>query len=985
MGLLKRPVLSYSLTIFLSILLCCCTALAQGTAPQTQEAMQSYEGRKISSVILAGRPDLDTNAFEKQIPLRAGESFSKEKVQASVEKLKQAGKFDDVTVDVHPQAEGVDVVLVLQPALYLGIYHFPGAEKRFPYSRLLQAADYPVKTAYSHQDVQHATESLVKMFRQTGYFTAKVQPEIKPDFQHGLVDVFFHVNLGKRAKFGDLNLRGTDDKEAKHLKDSLGGFRARLRAARIKPGANYSPRRLQNATTFLQNELVKQRYLASTVRLAGANFDPETNKAAIDFDVKTGPQVHVKIEGARVWGRTQRKLLPFYYENSVAEGVILEGQQNLVSHFQSKGYFDAKVETRVVQQAGVTSITYIVQRGKRKKVREIGIQGNKKVSSQELLSNVAVKQGGLISHGKYSEQLIHKSVNNLENVYKNAGFSQATVVPQVSADNNGNIIIRFNVDEGPLDVVETFKIDGNNSVPENQLAPNGLNLGPGRPYSQIKVQQDRNNILATYLNLGYLNASFQSLSKPSATDPHKLDVVYKITEGPLVRVARVITSGRQHTGQSLVDVSTKIKSEQALSETDLLTAETKLYTLGIFDWAEVNPRRPITTQSDEDVVLKLHESKRNSITYGFGFDVINRGGSLPSGTVAVPGIPPVGLPSGFKTSEKTFWGPRGSFEYTRINMRGRAETLSVSVLAARLDQRGTFTYNIPSFRNSSWTATGNAQAEHNSENPIFTSNIAQGGIQFERNLNAKKTKTLILRYNLSYTSLSQLLIPDLVPFEDQTVRLSTISATYLRDTRDNALDAHKGIYQSFELGLNAIPLGSSVNFGRFLGQTAYYRAIGAGIIWANSIRLGIEQDFANSRVPLSEKFFSGGGSTLRGIPLNGAGPQRVVTACGDPADASTCAPIVVPVGGNQLLILNTELRIPLPIKKGLSFAAFYDGGNVYQHVGFHDVLSDFTNNVGFGFRYSTPVGPIRIDIGHNLNSLPGIKPTQVFVTLGQAF
>jgi outer membrane protein assembly factor BamA len=318
-------------------------------------------------------------------------------------------------------------------------------------------------------------------------------------------------------------------------------------------------------------------------------------------------------------------------------------------------------------------------------------------------------------------------------------------------------------------------------------------------------------------------------------------------------------------------------------------------------------------------------------------------------------------------------------------MRGRAETLSVSVLAARLDQRGTFTYNIPSFRNSSWTATGNAQAEHNSENPIFTSNIAQGGIQFERNLNAKKTKTLILRYNLSYTSLSQLLIPDLVPFEDQTVRLSTISATYLRDTRDNALDAHKGIYQSFELGLNAIPLGSSVNFGRFLGQTAYYRAIGAGIIWANSIRLGIEQDFANSRVPLSEKFFSGGGSTLRGIPLNGAGPQRVVTACGDPADASTCAPIVVPVGGNQLLILNTELRIPLPIKKGLSFAAFYDGGNVYQHVGFHDVLSDFTNNVGFGFRYSTPVGPIRIDIGHNLNSLPGIKPTQVFVTLGQAF
>ena len=985
MGLLKRPVLFSTLTIVLSILLCCSPAVAQGTAPQTQEAMQSYEGQKIASVVLAGRPDLDTNALQKQIPLRAGDTFSKEKVQASVEKLKQAGKFDDVTVDVHPQAEGVDVVLVLQPALYLGIYHFPGAEKRFPYSRLLQAADYPVKTAYSHQDVQHATESLAKMFRQTGFFTAKVQPEIKPDFQHGLVDVLFHSTLGKRAKFGELNLRGTNEKEARHLKDSLNGFRARLHSARIKPGKNYSPRRLQNATQFLQNELVKQSYLASSVKLAGADYNPETNKAAIDFDVETGPQIHVKIVGAHVWGRTQRKLLPVFYENSVSEGVILEGQQNLVSHFQSKGFFDVKVETRVAQQNDATSLTYVVQKGKRRKVEEVRVSGNQHLSSEELLSNVAVKRGGLLSHGKYSEQLLHKSIGNLETVYRNAGFSQAKVVPEVSNDKTKDIVIRFNVEEGPLDVVETFRVEGNNSIPENQLSPNGLNLAPGKPYSQLRVQQDRNNILANYLDLGYLNASFQSLAKPSADDPHKLDVVYKITEGPKVRVARVITAGRDHTQQSLIDVSAKIKPERPLSETDLLTGETNLYTLGIFDWAEVNPRRPITTQSDEDVVLKLHESKRNSITYGFGFEVVNRGGSVPSGTVAVPGIPPVGLPSEFKTSEKTFWGPRGSFEYTRLNMRGRAETLTVTALAGRLVQRGTFTYNVPAFRNSSWTATGNVQGEHNSQNPIFTSLIAQGGLEFRRNMDAKKTKTLVLRYNLSYTSLTQLLIPDLVPPEDQNVRLSTLSATYLRDTRDNPLDTHKGMYQSFELGINAIPLGSSVNFARFLGQTAYYRAVGAGIIWANSIRLGLEQDFADSRVPLSEKFFSGGGSTLRGFPLNGAGPQRDIAACGNPADPSTCAPIRVPVGGNQLFIVNSELRVPVPIKKGLGIALFYDGGNVYEHVGFHDFISDYTNTVGFGVRYATPVGPVRLDIGHNLNSLPGIKATQVFVTLGQTF
>ena len=74
----------------------------------------------------------------------------------------------------------------------------------------------------------------------------------------------------------------------------------------------------------------------------------------------------------------------------------------------------------------------------------------------------------------------------------------------------------------------------------------------------------------------------------------------------------------------------------------MLTAESRLYPPGIFDWAEVTPRRQITTQTEEDVLVKLHEAHRNTLTYGFGFEVINRGGSLPSGTVAVPGLPPGG-------------------------------------------------------------------------------------------------------------------------------------------------------------------------------------------------------------------------------------------------------------------------------------------------------------------------------------------------------
>jgi outer membrane protein insertion porin family len=163
----------------------------------------------------------------------------------------------------------------------------------------------------------------------------------------------------------------------------------------------------------------------------------------------------------------------------------------------------------------------------------------------------------------------------------------------------------------------------------------------------------------------------------------------------------------------------------------------------------------------------------------------------------------------------------------------------------------------------------------------------------------------------------------------------------------------------------------------------------SSLVWANSLRLGLEHAFGGAHIPISESFFSGGGSTLRGFSLNGAGPQRDVLVC--PTDNPNCGEkISVPVGGRQLVILNSELRFPLGISApfvggNLGGAVFYDGGNVYSHVGFKNVVSDLTHTVGFGFRYKTPVGPVRIDIGHLLNAPPGVKTYQFFLTLGQAF
>ncbi len=949
--------------------------------------LPSYEGQKVASIELAGKPDLDVQALTPFLAQRAGEPFSQAKVDQTIAALQHTGQFQTVELEVRPEANGIRVLFVLQPAIYFGVYQFPGAVNHFAYSRLLQVADYPPRGAYTPVDVQNARDALERFFKRSGYFLAQVRPEIQTDKVHGLANVIFHVTLNRRAKFGNVKIIGPTPQETAHLQSVLHSFMARLRSSAIRKGKTYSPKLLQNATLYLENTLMKQDHLGAQVRLIGAAYDPQTNRADIEFNVQPGPLVHVKVQGTHLWPWTRRKLLPLFQQAGFNPELIQEGRQNLLSYMQSKGYFDTKVTADVNPGPAGDTVLYQVTKGPRHKVGEVSIAGNHSIGTKELMSHVAVEEGHwLISRGKYSEKLVRTSAKNLERLYQSEGYSSVKVTPQVTA-RSGDLHVTFRVDEGPQDVVAALKLEGNNTQSESQLAPKGLKLAPGQPYSQKRVDDDRNQIMAHYLDQGYLNTTFRATAQPIAGDKHRLQVIYHIFEGPRVETATVVMLGRKDTRPAIISKTAELKAGQPMREDNMLASESRLYNLGVFDWAEVDPRRQITTQTKEDALVKVHEAKRNSITYGVGFEVINRGGSVPSGTVAVPGLPPVGIKKNFKTSEKTFWGPRGSFEYTRKNVRGRAETINFSGLAGRLDQRGSITYSDPHFRGTDWASNYTISGEHDSQNPIFTSRLAETGFELQRGLNPDRTQNLFLRYRFRETGLTRLLIPDLVPPEDRHLRLSTLSSTYIRDTRDSSLDAHKGIYETAELDFNPSALGSNVNFARFLGQTAYYKKMVGDIVWANSIRLGLEKPFAGSHVPISEKFFSGGGSTLRGFPLNGAGPQRAITACGVPSDPSTCSPISVPVGGNQLFIVNSEFRIPIPVDfpligKHLGVATFYDGGNVFQAIGFH---GQYTNTFGIGLRYSTPVGPIRIDLGHNLNAPKGIKRTQLFITLGQAF
>jgi len=178
------------------------------TAPQVREVLPSYEGQRVLSLEVAGRPELDPQQVAPLLAQHEGEPFARAKIDQTISALKDSGQAKEVEVEIRPQANGIRVLLVLQPAIYFGIFEFPGTIGKFPYSRLLEVSDYPPRGAYTPVDVQNAQASLVKFFQQNGYFESQVRPEIQTDTAHTIANVIFHVKLNRHAKFGKVILKG---------------------------------------------------------------------------------------------------------------------------------------------------------------------------------------------------------------------------------------------------------------------------------------------------------------------------------------------------------------------------------------------------------------------------------------------------------------------------------------------------------------------------------------------------------------------------------------------------------------------------------------------------------------------------------------------------------------------------------------------------------------------------------------------------------
>jgi len=986
----------------LSVFLCCVIFSATvGAQLAAQSTPSGFDGQNVSGVSLIANPHRDLKPYLSVVTQKANTPYSTDEIRASVEALKKAGGFPDIQVRVVPDIAGLRVSFMLEPAYYLGIVKFPGAESRFSYTRLLQISNLSDEDPFDASLIPLAQTALIDFLHRNGFFQSQVRAETQIDDPHQLVNISFVVDTGQQARISSVQVDGPDESQRNRLLRSTRSIRARLSGGFLKPGRPYSAQRINSATRLMRRSLTQQHRLTSSVRENPPQYDAATNRVGVSFAVRVGPTVTVRVVGASLgWlpflhGRQMRRLIPIFSEATVDRDLVDEGQRNLTDFFQKRGFYDVKVTPDFQRGPSQITVAYTIDRGTKYRVSGVVFHGNNNLASRDLMAQVTVRRSRIWSHGSLSQQLLQRSADNIAALYRDHGYEQVKVTWQLPRQDR-RIGVAFDIEEGAQTLVADVSVTGNENVHEAELtAPRGFQLRAGVPFSPRRLADDRNRISATYLNRGYLNAEVRTVVDRDPDNAQRVHVTYAITEHQLVSVSGVVFLGQEDTRLSLIAKTARLPSESPMRRQQLLEAESRLFDLNIFDWASVGPRKSISDQSDELALVKVHEAPRNEITYGFGFEVSHRGGNAPSGTIALPGGGTIGLgPYKIAPSQNTFASPRGTFQFSRRNLRGLAETANLTLLLAYLDQKFSASYSQPHFNGSQWQSLSSFSVERNSENPLFTAGLGDLSFQLERVVSHKTNTRVQLRYDFNLTYLSHLFVPDLVLPQDRRVHLSTFSGSLIRDTRDKPLDAHRGVFATLNLGVTPTALGSSASFIRVFGQYARYKQVGS-VVFANSIRLGLAAPYSNSFVPTSQLFFTGGGTTLRGFPINQAGPQRLVPFCNVlQGTTEPCVNITVPVGGRQLVLLNSEVRFPTRISKALGGVLFYDGGNVFSAISLNELVNNsarcrpyvcYTNTLGLGLRYQTPIGPVRFDVGRNLSPVPGITATQYFITIGQAF
>lgn len=958
--------MSYSLVRGCGSVLVLCIAAISAQAQNSSE----FRGKTVTSVEYQpkAQPIAPEDLGRAQL-VQPGEPLDPDQVATTVNRLWATGLYDDIQVDAEPSGNSVTIRFVTVARRFIGHVGADGQIKSPPSrSVLISDSQLYLGQPFDEDTLESARKSLEEELHQNGLFTGTVGVTTIEDPLTHQMTIRFLVYAGKRTRYERPLITG----DPRPLSDE-----AIIRATGWRWPLIHLWRQVTSAETDRGTDGVSRKYskkdrLTATVTLTSLDYDPAKGGAKPTIDIQAGPRIIIKALEAKVSKKKLKQFVPVYEEGSVDNDLLTEGAANLTDYFQSKGYPDVDVTFKAEPPANDQElINYYIATGPRRKLVSIKIEGDTYFTVETMYERMFLKTASLLMrYGRYSEAFRKQDENAIQALYSANGFRDCKVTSTVETGYKGkpqDLGVIFHINEGKQWTVGSLRFEGNARLDLNKIR-NELFSAEGQPFAEVNIASDRNRVLEYYYSNGFGSASFSYKATPGA-QPATMDMVYRVAEGPQEFVRQTVISGLYRTRPTLVEKEITLKPGEPISMEKVNNIAQRLSSLGIFANVNTGIQDPAGASTYKYVLYDFDEAARYAFNVGFGLEVGQFGGTtnVLSNAGGVKGVSPI-----------------VSFDVSRLNFRGIGQTISLQTRYSTLEQRESLNYIIPRFLGSlNRTLTFSILYDTTQDVQTFSARREEASVGISQRFN--RASTLAVRFQYRRVSTSNINIPALlIPQLLQPVRIGIMSASYIQDHRDNPADAHRGFWNTADFGVAGGFFGSQRDFGRLLLRNATYTPLGRHFTLARQTQIGFILPFnvpagvsEFDDIPLPERFYGGGSVSMRGFGDNQAGPRDIGSVTEQPpvTEKEQATASGFPIGGNGLFFNTVELRFPLA-GPNISGVFFEDMGNIYTN--FKDIslayrqpnFQDFNYAVqapGFGIRYKTPLGPVRVDFSYALN------------------
>ena len=772
--------------------------------------IDNYLGVPVAKVQFTSEDFIDVTALEQAVAVAVGKPLDASDLRQSISTLYQTREFSQIEADATLGDSGLAITFKLRPNFFFADFRLRGDPVlRSPISSLVSL---PLGEAYTPKAVEQLQQKAQEALRDAGYYQAEIFPDVQFLSKARLVTVNYIVNAGQRATISGIDITGSPLLERSEI----------LQEIKLHPGSYFDNEALKRDFERLRKLYSNRGFLNATLRLEKLEYSKASNSVQVQIQIDSGSFVYIELTGGKIPKKQLRELVPIYEEGSIDVDLIEEGRRNIEDYFQRKGFFDVTVSRELIEvpTENAYQVNYTIDRGKKQKVVSIDFVGASHFNRNQLLQALATRVGGLTNRGTFSEELLKQDAESIKNLYSRDGFEQVSVESSFKKDDEGiNIAASFTIQEGPRTIVSEVEIQGNDRVAREELV-RGLNLIPGGPFSQALLQEDRRLMESRYLERGFTDAKVDFTTE--RREENRVKIAYTLSEGQAIRVDDIHVIGSQQTRNKVVTRNITFHEGDPLSQEQLLTSQQKLYGLGLFNRVDVVPVNVNQSDAYRPVIIRMEDS--SPIVLGYG--------------------------GGYQDRE----GPRGTIEISHNNLFGLARSISFRTRASYREQRGQITYKEPRLFNRNLDSYLTLYAE-NADQVSFSTTTVNAAVQILKRFG--KVDNFFVRYNFETVDLSDVLVNPQATGQDLgTLKLSTFSTAWLRDTRDDPIEPSRGFFNTLNFSVASKLYGSEANLVSFFGQHQNHRRVGRSAVLATSLRLGLIGPYGvTPEVPISERLF----------------------------------------------------------------------------------------------------------------------------------